>query len=192
MQKKALAQRPNECVHNKNTYKLINIYAPNVEEMRKDFFKDLEVLCTGGCMMVGDYNVKLSRLDYSNDVKYRYDGSRDFFKSIMAEHKMVDIWREENEDSKGFSQRQVVMGTLRQSRIDLVLVKENIVNKIEVKYTFTTLSDHAILSLRLRDVCVRNVGGGMWCLNNSLLREDSYKKIIVKCIKEEIENILNR
>ena len=106
---------------------------------------------------------------------------------------MVDIWREENEDSKGFSQTQVVMGTLRQSRIDLVLVKENIVNKMkEVKYTFTTLSDHAILSLRLRGVCARNVGGGMWCLNNSLLREDSYKKIIVKCIKEEIENILNK
>ena len=44
-------------------------------------------------MMVGDYNVKLSRLDYSNYVKYRYDGSRNFLNSRMAEHKMVDIWR---------------------------------------------------------------------------------------------------
>ena len=85
------------------------------------------------------------------------------------------------------------MGTLRQSRIDLVLVKENIVSQIkEVKYTFTTLSDHAILSLRLRDACIRNVGGGMWCLNNSLLREDSYKEMIAKCIKEEMENRLNK
>ena len=182
-----------EFVHNKNTYKLINIYAPNVEELRKSFFEDLEVLCTGDCMMVGDYNVKLSRLDYSNNVKYRYDGSRNFLKSMMAEHKMVDVWREENAERKVFSRRQVVMGTLRQSRIDLVLVKENIVSQIkEVKYTFTTLSDHAILSLRLRDACIRNVGGGMWCLNNSLLREDSYKEMIAKCIKEEMENRLNK
>ena len=61
-----------------------------------------------------------------------------------------------------------------------------------MKHTFSTLSDHAIQLLRLRDVCVRNVGGGMWFLNNSLLREDSYKEMIAKCIKEEIENILNK
>lgn len=28
-------------------------------------------------------------------------------------------------------------------------------------------------------------GGGVWCLNSGLLKEEQFKKSIIKCIKEE-------
>lgn len=37
-------------------YRLINVYAPNVESDRAMFFKMLSQLCVGNCIIVGDLN----------------------------------------------------------------------------------------------------------------------------------------
>ena len=44
-------------------FRIINIYAPNTEIERKDLFLELGKWCEGNCIVVGDFNVKMDRLD---------------------------------------------------------------------------------------------------------------------------------
>ena len=170
----------------KVTFKLINIYAPNVEIDRRVFFEQLKPLCTGNCLIAGDYNVWCDRLDASSSAKFRHDSSRKMLLENMVENKLIDLWRAENPQKKEFSRRQVVLGKMRQSRIDLCLIKENIINySRNAKYKFTTLSDHAIFSFSL-DIGTGGRGGGLWCLNTSLLKEERYKEMIKECIQKKM------
>lgn len=102
----------------------------------------------------------------------------------------MDVWREENPFKKEFSRRQIVRGELKQSRIDLCLAKRGILDFIKnVKYKFVEISDHAAIVLEL---CLNKgeKGGGTWCLNSSILKEESYTENIKKCINYELENSL--
>lgn len=170
----------------KMVFRLINIYAPNVEIDRRDFFKKLKPLCTGNCIVTGDYNVWCDRLDASSCARFRHDSSRKVLLESIAENKLIDLWRAENPNKKEFSRRQIVLGEMRQSRIDLCLVKENIMQySRNAKYQFTTVSDHAVFSFSLY-VGTRGRGGGIWCLNTSLLKEETYKELIINCVKEKM------
>ena len=54
------------------------------------------------------------------------DTSRKCLKMLMQSKDMADAWREENPYKREFSRRQMVMGDLKQSTIDLCLVKRDI------------------------------------------------------------------
>lgn len=171
-------------------YRLVNVYAPNVETARKEAFMSLKTLCTGKCIVVGDFNVKCTRLDISKSMVFKDDTSRKCLNMMMQSMDMADAWREENPYKREFSRRQMVMGVLKQSRIDLCLVKREILQYIKnVNYKFTGISDHAIMTVKL-GVFAKDKGGGTWCLNSALLKEDAYKSCIDKCIKYEMENPL--
>ncbi|MGL4969611.1 MAG: hypothetical protein ACRC5B_05555 [Fusobacteriaceae bacterium] len=59
----------------------------------------------------------------------------------MQSDDMVDVWREENPYNE-FSRRQMVMGSLKQSRIDLCLIKREILSYVKnVRYSFLGISD---------------------------------------------------
>ena len=172
-------------------YKLINVYAPNVELERRDLFTRLKPLSTGNCILVGDFNLKCCRLDAVSSATYKFDTSRNVLLKMMDDNSLVDKWREENPNTRAFSRRQVVMGELKQSRIDLCIVKRDIANHIkQIGYKFTGFSDHAMLSFKvsLRDESER--GGGLWCLNSSLLSEEGYRNVIKNCIQCEVESLL--
>lgn len=111
-------------------YRLVHVYAPNGETERKDFFRMLEPLCIGNCIVGGDFNVKCTRLDMAKNMVYKEDTSRKCLKRLMQSKDMVDAWREENPFKREFSRGQMVMGELKQSRIDLCLVKRDILQKI--------------------------------------------------------------
>ena len=170
-------------------FNLINAYAPNAEMERKVFFGQLQPLGVGNCIYVGDFNLKCCRMDAVRDAKYKYDSSRQVFLKMMKDNDLIDKWREENPSTRGFSRRQVVMGKLKQSRIDLCLVKRDIAKYIrQIQYKFTSLSDHAMLSFKIVLKDERERGGGIWCLNSSLLSEGSYREVIRKCIQSEVDN----
>lgn len=44
-------------------FRIINMYAPNTEIEHKDLFLESGKWCEGNCVVVGDFNVKLDRLD---------------------------------------------------------------------------------------------------------------------------------
>lgn len=104
----------------------------------------------------------------------------------MQNEDIVDVWREENPYKKDFSRRQLVIGVLKQSRIDLCLTKRGMLKYVKnVKYKFVGISDHAMMMVK---VDVNKEGGVMWCAD--LLKEEAYKENIKKIIDYEMQNLL--
>lgn len=166
-------------------FRLVNVYAPNIETERKTFFGKMKGLVKGNCILVGDFNVWCTRLDACNVAIFKNDASRTVLNNILLTDDLVDVWREDNPYKRKFSRRQMVLGSLKQSRIDLCLVKRNVVSLVgRISYKFIGLSDHAAVSFLLGEKR-GGKGGGLWCLNASLLEEPKYKKCITDCIKFE-------
>lgn len=171
-------------------FRLINVYASNIESERRDMFNNLRTLCSENCILVGDFNVKCTRMDVSRCDSFRHDSSRNALWELMKNENLVDIWRAENLNGRVFSRRQVVLNELKQSRIDLCLVKEDVIQQVQkMSYNFTAYSDHAVMSFQI-GFAVEMRGGGVWCLNASLLKEESYIKEIIECIEGEMSNVL--
>jgi hypothetical protein len=169
-------------------FRIINIYAPNNEIERKDLFLEIGKWCEGNCIVVGDFNVKMDRLDMTRGAIFRSDVSRGVLKKMMLEKGMIDIWREENPEKREFSRRQVVLGDLKQTRIDLVLVKEGLRNFMkDIKYVFTTFSDHAGLTFSV-GLDKERTGGGIWCMNAGYLGDEEYGKQLKSLIVCEMED----
>lgn len=93
-------------------FRLINIYAPNIEVDRKEVFNEMKEICKGRCIVVGDFNVWCTRLDASCSANFKSDGSRKILTEWMRNQDFVDVWREENPHKREFSRRQMVMGSL--------------------------------------------------------------------------------
>ncbi|XDV53672.1 hypothetical protein PO909_022110 [Leuciscus waleckii] len=179
-----------EFVFQNELFRLINIYAPNIEIERKEVFKEIKTLCKGNFIVVGDFNVWCTRLDASSSANFKSDASRKFLIEWMQNEDIVDVWRDENPYKKDFSRRQLVMGVLKQSRIDLCLAKREMLKYVKnVKYKFVGVSDHAMMKVKMGVNEVER-GGGMWALNADLLKEEAYKESIRKCIVYEMENVL--
>ncbi len=171
-------------------FRLINMYAPNIEVDRKEVFNEMKKICKGKCIVVGDFNVWCTRLDASSSANFKSDGSRKILTEWMRNEDFVDVWREENPHKREFSRRQMVMGSLKQSRIDLCLTKREMLKYVRnVKYKFVGVSDHAVMTIKV-GVTREERGGGVWCLNANLLNEEPYKKSILKCIQYEMQNPL--
>ncbi len=134
---------------------------------------------------MGDFNIWCCRLDACKGQNLRSDQSREALAQIMNTEDLVDVWREENPEVRDFSRRQIVLVTLKQSRIDLCLIKRNLKENIRnCKYNFCYLSDRAALSFDF--VCYeRSKEGGMWCFNASLLSEKQYKELTERFLKSE-------
>jgi len=111
-------------------------------------------------------------------VELKNDTSRVALKSLMVESNLLDAWRVYNPNMRGFSRRQVVQGTLKQSRIDIALVASGLFKFVQgIQYTFNTWSDHAQVDFTDGGNYDKR-GKGLWCSNNSLLEDEFYKKKI--------------
>ncbi len=109
----------------------------------------------------------------------------------MLSDDMVDAWREENPYKRAFSRRQMVMGSLKQSRIDLCLIKREILSYVKnVKYSFLGISDHAAMTSKDRYKYGRKRRGGVVFELQLYYWRKAYKENIRKCINYEMENPL--
>lgn len=138
----------------------------------------------------GDFNVRCTRLDMSKSTCFKSDTSRKCLKLLMQGKGMADAWREENPYKREFSRRQMVMGALKHSRIDICLDKREMLHYIRnVSYIFSGISDHAVMRVKMY-VYMKEKGVGTWCLNSSLLKGETYKRSIEGSKKYEMENHL--
>lgn len=104
--------------------------------------------------------------------------SRKYLTEWMQNEDMVDVWREENPYRKEFSRRQLVMGVLKQSRIDLCLTKREMLKYVKnVKYKFVGISDHAMMMVKMGVIREEKGSVGMWCLNAELLKEEASENV---------------
>ena len=85
------------------------------------FFLGLGKWRVGNCIIVGDFNLKSTRLDLARGKESKNDTSRKVFLKMMEERQLIDVWRnDENPNKREYSRRQMVMGELKQSRIDVL------------------------------------------------------------------------
>ena len=172
---------------NNVTFRLVNVYAPNRGREKAAFFVSLGLLCSGNCVLVGDFNVFCTKLDVYRVDKFRQDAARTSFLKMMRDNDLIDVWRLGNANKREFSRRLMVEGVLKQSRIDLCLAFQDIANKVHnIKYTFTGYSDHAAITFHLGDR-QRGKGGGVWCLNASVMSETAYMEKVKECVSEQIK-----
>ena len=171
-------------------YDIINVYAPNNELEKKALFRSLTQKVRENTIIVGDFNVKISRLDVSDTTTFKADMSRATLIEFMNNCNLCDIWRQKNAMKREYSRVQVVLGKLKQSRIDLCLVKTGLINYVyNINYRLNALSDHATLRFGLGETAGGRCGG-MWCLNSSLLNRQDYRSMIIKLVQSEVSKAL--
>ena len=73
------------------------------------FFLGLGTWRVGNCIIVGDFNLKSTRLDLARGKEFKNDTSKVFLK-MMEERRLIDVWRNENPNKREYSRRQMVMG----------------------------------------------------------------------------------
>ena len=175
-----------EFTYNEVKYDVMNVYAPNNEVEREALFRGLAPRITERTMIMGDFHVKLSRLDVSDTNTFKSDRSRVALLELLEKCDLCDVWRQKNPTMRDYSRVQKVLGKLNQSRIDLCLVKNGLINYIQtIQYKLNALSDHAILRFGLGKTAGGR-SGGLWCLNSSLLKNEAYRKLILKLVRSEV------
>ncbi len=108
---------------------------------------------------------------------------------IMREKGLIDVWRYENPEKREFTRRQLKEGILKQSRIDLVLVKEEIIRYIDgIRHQGNSLSDHDSVRFRIK-IGNEEVGGGMWILNAGYIEEEQYELQMKDLLNREYKEI---
>ncbi|CAG5927195.1 unnamed protein product, partial [Menidia menidia] len=114
------------------------------------------------------------RMDVSGNNTFKVDTSRRALFDFIRGKNMVELWRALNPHKQQFSRVQVLKAQLKQSRIDLCLVAEDVMKGVlGMEYQESCWSDHFSMVLRVgRGGAKRN--GGSWCFNNTFLQQPPF------------------
>lgn len=172
---------------------IVNIYAPNNVTERKIFFNAMETYMSTSVhnLLIGDFNCVLdSSIDLAKGM-YSIDYSRSRLLEFISKYELRDIWRHKYPDRVQFSRQQIVNGTLKQSRIDYILISKSLIVKtINCYIQNTMISDHNMIFLKLNMSTVER-GQGMWIMNNSFLQIEKYVTKIIDIFNREKQSILH-
>ena len=156
---------------------IINIYAPNNNIERKQFFLKLHdrlKLIKNKIILTGDFNNVINTYLDRYPVRPNSDVSRKALNDIMNDIQLIDIWRERNPKDIVFSCNRNNINYYAASRIDRFLIsREFVSNTISCQYIPYPRSDHDIVELQL-DLNLIPRGKGCWIFNNTLLKDDSF------------------
>ena len=162
--------------------KLINIYAPNKDS--PEFFEKVKDILNSNkqtfIMIVGDFNLILdSLLDCDQYKHLNNPRSRKVVFDIMNIFNLIDIFRFLHPALKRFTWRR--KNPFRQARLDYCLVSHAMqCSSINPGYK----SDHSNIRLKIL-INKFERGRGLWKLNCSLLKEQSYLDLVNSIIDEE-------
>ena len=170
-----------DITHLRNIF-LINIYGPNSDEPAwfLNLFQKVQNISNDNEIWVGDWNVSLTDMDNYNYVKARNSKSNIIINNFIKNNIMSDIWRIQNQDRKRFTWR--TERPCKRSRLDYFLISEDILalnpqSQIHNAYR----SDHNIITLSIQK-STQQRGKGLWKMNNALLENLDF----VKMVKKEI------
>ena len=183
--------------YEENIITLVNIYAPNNEQQRLEFFKKVKTFIYHHSMNVenvllcGDFNCCNGRSDKS------------YLKlsQIVKELKMKDLLMNIHKDLNGYTWCD--SENVPRSRIDYIYISENFVygaDKIILRNVPGTvngkrLTDHRLFKFYL-NLCDRKRGTGYWKLNTSHIENVDYKQgirdIVNNCNLDQTETAMDR
>ena len=164
---------------------IINLYGPNTDDPTwfADLFDRVRNISNDNEIWVGDWNVSLSTLDNYNYVKQRNPSAKKKINEFLNTNNMIDIWRLQNPDRKRFTWR--TDRPCKCSRLDYFVVSESILAMNPNSDILNAYrSDHNIIELSILK-STQTRGKGLWKMNNALLENKNF----VKMIRDEINLI---
>jgi hypothetical protein len=164
-------------------YTLINIYAPNNEGCRLDFYKGLK-------RFILNNSINLSDIILGGDFNCHIESERDKSSKYLQEFLRQIGIKEKHDKHEGFTLCDA--NDIPKSRIDFIFtITQKLINAKQISIrkipgthnNGTRMTDHRALKL---DISLHDNerGRGYWKLNTSLLNCNSYKKQINDLIKE--------
>lgn len=178
-------------------FKLMNIYAPNIDTNQLRFFNDIKNMLENiredddKWILGGDLNVIFDpdkdRKGGNFRVTNSYVSVNDVLEVIIENNGLCDIWRTKYPDQRSFTWRQ--RRPEIHCRLDVWLISDTLqdfVKEVDIKPSIR--SDHSSILLRL-DSFKTSRGHGYWKLNNSMVEEYDYIKLISDGFNEWNEEI---
>lgn len=168
---------------------LMNIYAPNSNTERKDFFNNLWQYKTGGVnlLVAGNFNcVPDLHMDKLGGNPSTGDTGLTELHSFTYTHDLIDVWRLTHPHDKIFtwSNRDYSI----RSRLDRWYIPNNLRASSNLSIRACPFSDHALVELNVMPLNGSSRGKGVWKLNNSILHDDGFKneiKLILDYMKSK-------
>ena len=180
-----------------NIFTLLNVYAPNIRRNRNSFFKKVNNIINnnrlGILIMGGDMNESLTSFDRKSISPNNQNKPVNSLKQLIKKYKLIDIWRELNQNSSQFTWRRKNNRSVA-SRIDFFLISPDIrphIISADIRPALISHTDHQAISLQIR-LKAQNKGKGFFKINNSILNDTKYKEIIIKLIDTHQEKILTK
>ena len=168
------------------TVKLINIYGPNYD--CPQFYENIETILETNpqayTLICGDLNISLNQdMDTLNYIGTNNPQAKSKVLKIMNDNNLIDVYRHLNPNVRKYTWHR--KNPHKQARLDYFLTNlefSDIISNCQIKPGYK--SDHSFLKL---DFLINKFakGKGIWKLNVSLLKDQSYLNLINKIIIEE-------
>ena len=161
------------------------VYGPNRDDpafYSDEVFKKLNEWNPSYAIYAGDWNIALDpNLDTLNYNNYNNPRARAQLLNKMAEFGLIDVFRELHPTERKYSWKQ--WGGHKFSRLDYFLISNSLLPFVQkVDIMSKCFSDHSPIVLDI-DFAKFKRGRGFWKMNNGLLGEPEYVKIIKNIIK---------
>lgn len=162
-------------------FRLINIYAPNKELDRKEFFNDLTkyVVCNKNVILGGDFNCilnsKYDKIGTGANLNYGCVGSKELIE-LCNDFSLVDVFRNLNPHMFATTWHAPLTKDIH-VRLDRFYISKYLVEKnIIFDFYPVSFSDHDIFAftLKLNKSC--QFGPSYWKFNDKLLEDDNFVK----------------
>ncbi len=159
-------------------FSFFNVYAPNVGQERKIFFKKLSDAlsqCPQDNIVVigGDFNCTINPdLDRNHDEPH--PSSAEILKNVIDYHDFVDLWRDSFPGVKQYTWLKTNSNALSGARLDRFYVaKSNSGRFYNSSIVPSSLSDHHYISVAV-SVLSSKTHKSHWHFNNRLLQDHSF------------------
>ena len=174
-------------------FTIVNIYAPNEEKSRINFFQSLvdwikaEAYDINNVVLVGDLNCCLREEDRSSRTNVK-DKSRNALKLLLTKLNLNDMWHILNDNNRP---HYTWSDKVTSSRLDYVFNSQNsstIPKAIDIITVITDaigkrITDHKALTFQFL-INIPPRGPGYWKLNTKLLDDNDYCEQITKIITD--------
>ena len=166
---------------------LINVYSPNTEIEKIDFFDKLHDLIDPTqnlpLILLGDFNFvedSIDRIPMHNDDQKITES----FDKLKNKLNLIDAWRSQNELLKMFTYTHSSYGSM--ARIDRVYTNRNVSKKLSnwSSDPLGDLSDHSVIKCDLEIKTEVYQGRGLWRLPMEVLDEPQFAKKAAKILKD--------
>ena len=188
---------------NNENFILINVYAPTKDNSKeqKQFFEYVNDRLEDytGCNIIigGDFNVCLNpNLDKQGGAKVKQSARAKQIYEIAETNDLIDVWRTFNEDKRQFTWRSFTKNGRVSSRLDFWLISSHLMFDVENTVIEPSIkTDHSLIKINLNLKKTPERGRGFWKINNSLLMDKDYTKLINSLLENcsaKFQNVQNK